>query len=539
MEAMGRWLLEVPYDEKGYAKSFGAKWDPVKRRWFYQGGRLPKQLEPYVPPVYSWGWWLSHDLTPPAVRPEPTRIELRPHQQEAADAIVESRRRGRPGFLLADSVGLGKTYTAIAGADRLGEGLDILVLCPLSVVPHWVRSIRRLDSGRNRWCVVNYDRAKRLLEAPKFAAEAKRARTRNRRHARHGKRMVDWDVVICDESHRLKNPSTQTFSAVENLAGRGAAFRIWISATAGQNPLELAYLSPLLAQLTGCSVRDLADFEAWCQRQGIKVRRGRFGQWEWERNERDLAFMRRLLFEQEPPAGLRRRPEDLAGWPEIVRAAVPVALSRRDRELYDKAWQEFRRQVGLPGKGRDSSNPLVAALRFRQKASLVRAPYTAQLVDDLLKDGLAVAVSVEFLDTVRELVGALRSRGVDAVTITGEMAPADREAARVKFQTGEARVVVFTVTEGISLHAEDRSVDDPSSDPRALVVHDIRWSALSMSQVEGRCHRDGQSAVAYYTFAEGTVEERVVSTVLDRLNDMASMLGDDPVVLDVMTAAVR
>jgi hypothetical protein len=60
-----------------------------------------------------------------------------------------------------------------------------------------------------------------------------------------------------------------------------------------------------------------------------------------------------------------------------------------------------------------------------------------------------------------------------------------------------------------------------------MIIHDIRYSALDQHQIEGRTHRDGQNAIAYYAFAEGTIEEQIVSRTIDRLADMATMLGDD------------
>ena len=38
----------------------------------------------------------------------------------------------------------------------------------------------------------------------------------------------------------------------------------WLSATAGQNPLELGYLAPVLAKKTGDWALNTNDFEQWC-----------------------------------------------------------------------------------------------------------------------------------------------------------------------------------------------------------------------------------------------------------------------------------
>ncbi len=96
-------------------------------------------------------------------------------------------------------------------------------------------------------------------------------------------------------------------------------------------------------------------------------------------------------------------------------------------------------------------------------------------------------------------------------------------------------VVVFTVTESISLHAHEMPGGDR---PRALLVHDMRHSAIQLQQIEGRCHRDGEKAVVYYAYAEGTVEERIAATVVSRMAAMDGMAGDDTAAIDAMLAQI-
>lgn len=534
------WLLNVPFDDRNSAKWAGAKWDPRLRRWVHRGSELPRGLKQWASAPHSWERWLEEDLNK-ARRPSLGlgEVSLRQHQAEAAAAITAAYRSGLPGFLLADQVGLGKTYATISGVNAVGRGLNILVLCPLSVTHHWRRSIEAMGDGGNRWCVQNYDRAKQLLTEPDSAKAAARTRTKNKRIAQQGKSIVAWDIVIADEAHRLKNPQSQRSAAVRQItkAHGSPAFVVWMSATAGQSPLELAYLAPLLSWRTGVAARDLSDFEVWCREMGLGVKRGSFGSWVWDRSESDLLMMRKMLFEGEPLAGLRRRPEDLEGWPELQRITWPVELDWDSRAMYDEAWEEFRAQMSLHPNGTDSHNALVAALRFRQKASLLRVDQTVRHAVELVEAGLQVAISVQFIETADALAEGLERNAVTSTRISGREGSEERERNRVEFQQGRTPVCIFTVTEGISLHAGEQAVS-ASLNERALLVHDLRWSALEMAQIEGRCHRDGQNAVAYYLYADETVEQRVAQAVLGRLTDMGTMLGDDTVGLDELIAAV-
>ena len=97
-----------------------------------------------------------------------------------------------------------------------------------------------------------------------------------------------------------------------------------------------------------------------------------------------------------------------------------------------------------------------------------------------------------------------------------------REQERLRFQRGDARVVLFTLEEGISLHQGEHG-----DAPRSEVIHDLRWSAIQMAQIEGRCHRDGRFAQVYWAYADATVEEQIARVVAGRLQSMKEMVGDD------------
>ncbi len=104
--------------------------------------------------------------------------------------------------------------------------------------------------------------------------------------------------------------------------------------------------------------------------------------------------------------------------------------------------------------------------------------------------------------------------------IHGAIPAGMREEERLRFQHGEARVVLFTVEEGISLHQGDHG-----DAARSEVIHDLRWSAIQMAQIEGRCHRDGRFAQVYWTYADDTIEQRIAQVVAGRIQSMKEMVG--------------
>src|SRR5579859_3991694 len=104
-----------------------------------------------------------------------------------------------------------------------------------------------------------------------------------------------------------------------------AQFTIYMSATAGPSPHELSYLGRLLACATGAASGDLDEFRALMKRLRIGRARGRWKNWRWEPNEADRKIIADLLYKGERAIGMRRLPEDIAGWPEVQRELAPTA----------------------------------------------------------------------------------------------------------------------------------------------------------------------------------------------------------------------
>jgi len=508
---------------RAVATAGGARWDAARGVFLHRGERLPASLAPFRPAPFSLESDFEGDLNddPPAPPLAPTgEIVPRPHQRDGKAAIVAAARAGRAGFLLADDVGLGKTITAWSAILELPAKMKIgsvLIVCPLSVVAHWRRTVQAMGNDGKRIVILNYDRLGKLFEVTPEA----RKKIRSKKGLARAGSAAAFDVIVWDESHRRKNPASARSKLAVKLDAK-AKFVLWLSATAGQNPLELSYLASLLASVTGARATELKDFEAWCTKMELGVTRGAFGKWEWRGDPADCEKVRTLLFDGKPAAGLRRRPEDLAGWPEINRMLTPLELDPERRTLYQAAWSEFREAMDLAPSGRDPKSALAAALRLRQKSSLLRAAGTVGLVNELLENGHQVAISVAFIDTLTAIREALEKEGVACAAIHGALSAMAREAERMRFQRGDAKVVLFTVEEGISLHQGEHN-----DVVRSEVIHDLRWSAIQTAQIEGRCHRDGRFAQVYWTYADGTVEDRIARVVARRIQTMKSMIGDD------------
>jgi hypothetical protein len=133
--------------------------------------------------------------------------------QESAVRTLSRRIVRRGGTMLGDVVGLGKTLTAVATALMLqaAEDYSTLVLCPKNLQAMWQQHIDEYDiNGR----VVPYSMAEKVLP------ELKR-----------------FNLVICDESHNLRNNSTIAYEAIKDYIRDNGAKVLLLTAT----PYNLAF----------------------------------------------------------------------------------------------------------------------------------------------------------------------------------------------------------------------------------------------------------------------------------------------------------
>ena len=159
------------------------------------------------------------------VDPHLGALVLRPHQQVAAGRLLEIIGRHR-GALLADAVGLGKTYVALAIARVHARPL---VICPAALRPMWERA---MAVARTTMPIISVEALSR--------GEVSRA---------------DADILLIDEAHHFRNPATRRYAAVAELAKHARV--LLMSATPMHNSRR--DLEALIGLFAGSSVQRWTD----------------------------------------------------------------------------------------------------------------------------------------------------------------------------------------------------------------------------------------------------------------------------------------
>lgn len=553
---MRTFFLDVPFtpdrSELSYVNRFGAKYDAKLKRSVYVGSTLPPELKPYQSKDYSLLRWDEDEYNKKVLPAGKVNYRFTPrdHQKVAASKIAKAAGAGWRGFIEADDMGFGKTISCAVGAYGVAKVKKlsqpkVLVICPVRVIDHWADTFKALGITNFRMCITNFQQAKKLVETSK-GANAKKASTRNKHLAQSGKPKVDWDIILIDESHYLKNGETSQISSLfENLAkydapASKAPFVIYISGTIGQNPVELGYLAPLVYQLEKIQ-KPYATWREYLEKHDYHIMSGKTLRWIAPKKDasiaekqkirvqqlKDLEKISKLLFGPNSPS-IRRTVNDLPGWPRKNRVQFGVALDPIEKKQYDSLWLDFRKQRKLSLNSKNPKSGLVANLRFRQKASLLKAPLTTSVVLDLLENNVQVAVSCQFIESLDVIKKTLEAKNVPVVEYSGRNKK-DNEVNRIAFQKGQAKVILFTAESSVSFHAGETLPDGSiaSKKTRATVIHDPRYSGIASAQIENRCHRDGQKAVVYYIYLKQTTEAQVVSRLVQRMANTSTLQGDD------------
>ena len=248
--------------------------------------------------------------------------------------------------------------------------------------------------------------------------------------------------------------------------------------------------------------------------------------------ERFIAQVRDELLHHDPPLMLARQ----AHWGRPPLDVQLVELTAVQRRGYELEWGAFRREMQLARSGRDSARGLAAILRLRQKASLLRVEHTVDAVRAELDRGFQVLVATELVTTgAQPLTEQLEAAGIPVARIYGSNP--DAEAERLRFQRGQARVVVFNTPSSINLQAGELLADGSTATmtPRRGFFHEARWSGLMAEQIMGRAHRNGMVCPWSLLAAEDTIEQRTAEIMVRRLLATAASTNSDTSALaDIM-----
>lgn len=422
------------------------------------------------------------------------------YQQEGARWLAE---KGRG--LLADEPGLGKTAQALEAAWLLGAR-RILVICPASVVDNWSREWHEfIGEAAFPPSVYSYDRALRSQDVINSQ---------------------EWDCLVLDEAHYLKNPKAKRTQMVfgekcDGVGGLVDKCRNVFALTGTPAPNNALELWPLMRAVFPKALRN---------KKGEPMT-----QWSFQTkfcvtkyNGFDIQVVGgknlEALRDRLGPFVLRRKKADvLSDLPELVYANLVLSSETAAKAL--RAAEQTPEAAKIR-KALEANEPFVALAKLgpevaslRRLIGLAKVPVVVDWCRDWFDGGGGKLVLFAYHhDVIAALAVGLLEFGVcglDGSTPSGE-----RQRVVDKFQNDpKCQVFIGQITAagvGITLTASSNTVFVESS-----------WVPSDNEQAAMRIHRIGQKNACLVRFATlaGSLDEQIQRTCRRKLADTRRIFG--------------
>ena len=462
--------------------------------------------------------------------------------------------RSPGGMLIADDMGLGKTMQGIGVINVTPEARRILVICQANMRIKWGREIEawKVDPDltvgiaesstfpETDICVINYDILQKNLEAM---------------------RDVEWDLIICDEAHNMKNPEAQRTQAVlgdmldldgEKPLPMSRNGKI-VHLTGTPKPNRIEELWPLISS----SRPDLwgkgpEDRQIFINRYAppILIRKkmkSRYGKGERETiipmpgkavRETELQFRLRGS-----GSFIRRMKRDNPDLPPKFRTPLelPVNLSRSEKEALRSAEVDLEQMMERYGDVdvRQGESTLAGAVinqitrlnpdtpefhemaRVRRNLGMLKAPHCARFILDELdaekdfaeENRTKTVVFAHHKDVINVIKSEADKRMPGAFLVyDGSIGSAKRKQEIVdRFESDpdiRGLIISLSGNSGITLVQSAR-----------MRVVEPDWSPSNMIQIEDRIWRIGQEKnvdIGYMSMA-GTLDARIGMTISEKM----------------------
>lgn len=467
--------------------------------------------------------------------PTLTAIDKHWYQIETARKVLRQL-GGRA--LLADEVGLGKTIEAgLILSEYLARGMiqSLLILTPASLVSQWQLELQTkfgIDTitSDDKQLQLNPDEFwrtnNRLIASLNTAKSAKHfnlVTTRN------------WDLVIVDEAHHLKNRSTLNWKLVNALNKR---FILMLTATPVQNSLvELFNLLTLLKP-------GLLKTEAAFKKEYVSSKNGRVP----KNPEKLRQLMREVMVRN------TRSLVDVQ-LPKRFATTITVNPSKSEEKLYQDLTEYVRSlEIGESESGktqkldkfsrtnllmRAGSSPQALADSLKnlakkfpsdelksltRRASQIKQVEKAVAIVDLLKKSTQkTIVFTTHRATSAFLAKTLEQAGIPFAQFLGDMSLKEKDAAIEAFRD---RIPVLLASE---TGGEGRNIQFAN----AIVNYDLPWNPMKIEQRIGRIHRIGQKQdVFIFNFClKDSIEEYILRILHDKINMFELVVGEIETIL--------
>lgn len=440
------------------------------------------------------------------------------HQIEVAETVIE-KMNGKA--ILADEVGLGKTIEAgLILKEYMIRGLvkKALILVPSSLISQWVQELNQkffipAVGHRKSYVIEQCDVVVTSIDTAKREPHRKAIMEQ------------EYDFIIIDEAHRLKNNKTKNYEFVQNLKKR---FCLLLTATPIQN--EVYEIFNLISLLKPGHLGNVEEFQEKykAKKQSLEndeklkelvskvMVRNRRGDTGIEWTKRNVQTINIDFNEQEKELyetinALRKNPH--------VPLNSAFSMITLQREACSSREAVFFTIQKMAEKFRENEVFVSLIETIAQKINKIEKNSKAEKVYELIeKKNEKFIIFTEYRATQMYLQWYLQKKGLKVVTFNGKFKRSKRDWMRQLFEE-HAQVLIATEAggEGINLQFCNN-----------VINYDLPWNPMRLEQRIGRVHRLGQKEdVNIYNFAiNETIEEHVLELLYKKIGLFEKVIGE-------------
>jgi superfamily II DNA or RNA helicase len=448
------------------------------------------------------------------------------HQVETVRKVLKQF-RGR--VLLADEVGLGKTIEAgmvLKEYVLRGMAERIVVLTPASLVGQWSEE---LESKFSLSFATTYDALLREDAQAFWAQERIVASIAAARRRDHAARLLErqFDLVIVDEAHHLRDRSSQSWKLVDSLNKR---FLLLLSATPVQN--DLTELYNVLTLLKPGIFKTMREFRLAYMTPGKPRQPANSGNLRalmrdaMIRNTRAVVALK-LPRRHAATIKVDGRPAEAEAYADLAAAARRLAAAgeaKRKRlaihHLLSAAGSSPQAAAAAVARiaARHADDPFWSELAGRW-AAIETGGKEAALIDLVQRNPAEKKlVFVHSRETLDHLADRLAKAGISLARFDSTLSGPQKDAAIAAFRD-QASVLLSTQSGG-----EGRNIQFCNT----LINFDLPWNPMAIEQRIGRIDRIGQSreVFVFNLVTRGTLEERVLALLDEKISMFELVVGE-------------
>jgi len=414
-------------------------------------------------------------------------IKLLPFQEKGRDFLTL-----RQNAILADDMGLGKTFQVLEAMKKLGLESGI-ILCPQSIRRSWMKRtreqmpqafIKEISSPKfmpepTAVNIINYDIAWKEPLISRLKEQT-------------------WPVMVCDESHFLKNIEAKRTKMILGKKGLyNRASRRWmVTGTPVLNrPIELyTVLRALFPGVLG-KYQDYYNF-------AYKFCAGYQGTFGFDATgASNLDELARLL----KPIMLRRLKSEVAKeLPPVTYDKIYLDPSNKLIKLVEQERAEFnlKRVIG------ESSS-------IRHSLGIIKAEAAVEHLHDLLLEKEKIVVFIWHKAVADTIMREFKNH---AVRYTGDQSAKEKDEALISFQN-DPKIQLFVG----NIQSAGFGIDGLQTVCDTAVFVEISYVPNEIRQAIDRLNRMGQTrpVTAQFLIAEKSVDEDII----DKLSEKAKTIN--------------